>query len=488
VAVRPAFDGADVASRPGMSRVGASFLRGIARPWHGSSLASQFLFAGGLVALLAMLLVSLLVTSLIERAVTRSAAATTALYVDSIIAPLLPDMQKNAVLDDVVRRALDETLGQGALGSRLVAMRLWAPDGRILYAKDDLLIGRHFELTPDLKRAFTGEMVANYGHYDTLDKNDALPGGPLLEIYNPILQPWSGNVVAVLEFYERADDLQSALAGARLKSWFAVAAVTALFFLLLSVIVLRGSHTIDRQAGDLTARVSELTGLLEQNRALHARVRRASQRVTSLNESYLRRLGADLHDGPAQLIALASLRLDSEALLADGRPRDARESEVEQIRTSLGEALQEIRTLCHGLVLPHIETADFRDVVSRAIDAYEQRTGSKVERSMDTADIPVPLSQRICVYRFLQEALNNGYRHCREAHQSVVIECRGTKLHISVSDDGHGFDPDTVKAGSIGIAGMRERIESLGGQFDLYTSPAGTKLAMTLDIEENHEW
>jgi signal transduction histidine kinase len=57
-----------------------------------------------------------------------------------------------------------------------------------------------------------------------------------------------------------------------------------------------------------------------------------------------------------------------------------------------------------------------------------------------------------------------------------------------VSDDGHGFDPDTVKAGSIGIAGMRERIESLGGQFDLYTSPAGTKLAMTLDIEENHEW
>jgi signal transduction histidine kinase len=487
VAVRLAFDDAGVARRSGTRRAGTRFLHWITRPWQGSSLASQFLIAGGLVALLAMLLVSLLVTSLIERAVTRGAAATTALYVDSVIAPLLPDMQENAVLDDVVRRALDETLGQGALGRRLVAMRLWAPDGRILYAKEDRLIGRRFKITPDLEHAFAGGMVANYGHYDVLDKNAPLPGGPLLEIYNPILQPWSGNVVAVLEFYERADDLQSALAGARLKSWLAVAAVTVLFFLLLSAIVLRGSRTIDRQASDLTARVSELTNLLEQNRALHARVRRASQRITSLNESYLRRLGADLHDGPAQLIALASLRLDSEALLADGAPRGARESEVEQIRTSLAEALQEIRTLCHGLVLPHIETADFQGAVSRAIDGYEQRTGAKVERPVGVVDIPIPLSQRICVYRFLQEALNNGYRHCRGAHQSVAVERRGTELHISVADNGHGFDPDKVEPGSIGIAGMRERIESLGGRFDLNTSPAGTRLAMTLDIEENHE-
>lgn len=483
---RSALDDAKVVRWPGTFGAGTGFLARITRSWRRYSLASQFLFAGGLVALFAMLLVSLLVTSLIERAVTRSAGATTALYVDSVVAPLLPDMQKSVVLDDVVRRALDETLGQGALGSRLVGMRLWARDGRILYAKENSLIGHRFEITPDLARAFAGEMVANYDHYDVLDQNEKLPAGPLLEIYNPILQPWSGEVVAVLEFYERADDLQAALAGARLKSWLAVAAVTALFFLLLSAIVLRGSRTIDRQAGDLTARVSELTTLLEQNRALHARVRRASQRVTSLNESYLRRLGADLHDGPAQLIALASLRLDSEALLADDTARNVREGEVEQIRTSLGEALQEIRTLCHGLVLPHIETSDFPRVVSHAIDAYEQRTGCKVERHMADADLSMPLSQRICVYRFLQEALNNGYRHCRGANQSVVVDRRGTKLAISVSDDGPGFDPDKVKTGSIGIAGMRERVESLGGLFDLRTSPGGTKLTMTLDIEENH--
>jgi signal transduction histidine kinase len=476
--------GDNPAPRPRLSR--ADLLHRIARPWKGS-LASQFLWTGGLVALCAMLLVSLLVTTLIERAVTRGAAATTALYVDSVVAPLLPDMQEKTVLDDVVRRALDETLGQGALGRRLVAMRLWAPDGTVLYAKEDFLIGRRFAITPDLARAFGGKMVANYEHYDVLDKSAARPDGPLLEIYNPILQPWSGEVVAVLEFYERADDLQAALVGARLKSWLAVAAVTALFFLLLSAIVIRGSRTIDRQASDLTQRVSELTDLLEQNRSLHARVRRASQRLPSLNESYLRRLGADLHDGPAQLIALASLRLDSEALLADGAPPGAREKEIDQIRSFLGEALQEIRTLCHGLVLPHLDAADFGEVVSRAIEAYEQRTGCKAERHMGALDIAVPLPQRICVYRFLQEALNNGYRHCRGAPQRVEIGIRGGEIDISVSDAGQGFDADRLEAGGIGIAGMRERIESLGGRFDLSTSPAGTRLAMTLDTEENHD-
>jgi signal transduction histidine kinase len=434
-----------------------------------------------------MILIGLLVTTLIERAATRNAAATTALYVDSIIAPLLPDMKSNIVLDDVVRRALDETLGQGALGGRLAAMRLWAPDGTVLYADDKAIIGRRFQVTPDLGRAFAGEMVANYDRYDVLGETDRRPAGPVLEVYNPILQPWSGEVVAVMELYERADDLQSALASARLRSWLAVAGVTALFFLLLGVIVLRGSRTIDRQAQALAGRVAELTDLLEQNRALHARVQGATQRATSLNESYLRRLGPDLHDGPAQLIALASLRLDSATLLAEETRRCAREAEVERIRACLGEALTEIRTLCGGLVLPQIETARLAEVVRRAVGAYEERSGMRVALAMDRADIALPLSQRICIYRFLQEALNNGYRHCRGARQSVTLRRRGPELSIAVADDGPGFDPAGVKEGSIGIAGMRERIESLGGRFDLDTSPRGTTLALRLALDEEEE-
>lgn len=295
-----------------------------------------------------MLVVGAAVTFLIERAVTRNAAATTALYVDSVIAPLLPDMRASAVLDDVVRRALDETLGHGELSRRLAEMRLWALDGTILYAQEDSLIGRRFPVTPGLGQAFAGKIVANYDRSDVLDGSSTTPAGPLLEIYNPILQPWYGDVVAVIEFYERAEELEATLAAAKLRSWAAVSAVTSLFFLALSAIVLRGSRTIDRQVSDLNHRVAELTGFLAQNRALHRRVQRATQEATALNESYLRRLGADLHDGPAQFVALAAMRLDSELLLAADADPKRRKDEIRSIRGRLAEALDEIRAICRG--------------------------------------------------------------------------------------------------------------------------------------------
>ncbi|RVD34765.1 sensor histidine kinase, partial [Mesorhizobium sp. M4B.F.Ca.ET.019.03.1.1] len=104
---------------------------GFLRRWGRLSLALQFFIASGVGLLAAMLLVGLWVTSQIRDGVMRNSAATTALYVDSVIAPLLPDMRKSRELSDTVKRALDETLGQGALGKRLVSFKLWRRDGMI---------------------------------------------------------------------------------------------------------------------------------------------------------------------------------------------------------------------------------------------------------------------------------------------------------------------------------------------------------------------
>src|SRR5262245_47561076 len=104
--------------------------------WNSRSLAAQFLLAGGLASLIVMALVGAVVTGVVRESVLRSSAAATALYVDSVIAPILPDMQKSEVLDDTVTRALDETLGQGALGKRLFAFRLWRRDGTVLYSNE----------------------------------------------------------------------------------------------------------------------------------------------------------------------------------------------------------------------------------------------------------------------------------------------------------------------------------------------------------------
>jgi signal transduction histidine kinase len=448
----------------------------LSRTLLGASLFAQFVAVGGVVAVVAAIIAGTVVTSVIERGVTRNAAATTALYVDSVIAPLLPDMRVSGPLEGVVRRALDETLGEGALGDRLVEMRLWSLDGEVLYAHDEMVVGKRFAVSEGLRQASSGQIVANYNRFDSLGSKSA-PTEPLLEIYNPILQPWSGEVVAVIEFYEKAGELEATLASARLRSWAVVAMVTCIFFGSLSLIVLRGNNTIEHQARALNNRLAELVGM-------HRRLRRATQHATTLNENHLRRLGADLHDGPAQSIALAAMRLDSELVLGNATNSLRREEEIQAIRDRLNEALEEIRTICRGLVLPQIESSSFATVVERAIEEYEKRTGATVRRGIANDIDHVALPQRICAYRFVQEGLANGHHHCPDAGQTVTAEEMASRLHLRVSDDGPGFDPEAVSPQSMGIAGLRGRIESLGGTFEIDTSSAGTTLSMILDLEE----
>ncbi|ACI54684.1 putative signal transduction histidine kinase [Rhizobium leguminosarum bv. trifolii WSM2304] len=455
------------------------------RRWNARSLASQFFIAGGLISIAAMFLVGLLVTHLIEEAVIYNSGAATALYVDSVVAPLLPDMQTASFLDEGSAQALDETLGQGALGRRLVSFKLWRSDGTVLYSNEKELVGKTFAVNDKLRKAFAGSLVARYEIADDpeSEKERAL-GKPLMEIYNPVLQPWSGQAVAVIEFYETAQGLGDSLTNARLRSWAAVAALTAIFFLILAVLVFRVSRTIEAQRKDLKERVNDLSALLAENRGLQRRLQRASQRVAALNETYLRSIGADLHDGPAQHIAYASLRLDSDMLINASTPPEAREKELAWIRSSLAEAMTEIRNICSGLVLPQIEKSSITEIVARVVEAHQHKTETRVETIIDD-DGPEPApAVKICIYRFVQEALNNAYRHGGGIQQTVSAVSHNGHVHVEVSDRGDGFDPMEVRPTSLGLVGLRERIDSLGGSFDVKTGEGGTTVTMTFEPME----
>ncbi|MDI6024734.1 sensor histidine kinase [Corticibacterium sp. UT-5YL-CI-8] len=454
--------------------------------WNGQSLARQFVLAGGLVSIVAMIIVGVLVTALIRTSVTRNAAAATALYVDSIIAPLLPDIQRSTELDGSVQQALDETLNMGALGRRLVEFKIWRADGTILYSKDKSLIGKRYGPSKDLRDAWQGRVIAQLDEFDAVEaKTEGARGVSLLEIYSPILQPWSGEVVAVSEFYEIADEFRADMQRALWRAWAVVAAVTAAIFGTLATIVLRGSRTIDQQRLALAERVKELSGLLAANDALRARVQHAAERATASNEQYLRRIGADLHDGPAQLVALASLTMDS-AVFDAGAPARKRKTAVEAIRRSLEDAMMEIRSICNGLILPSIETAELRDIVALAVAAHEQRTLTKVEvlqRGDERRLLPLTAPQKICVYRFVQEGLNNAYRHAGGVGQTVDLNCGKGLLSLVVTDSGPGFDLKRAQGEGLGLAGLRDRIESLGGTFSIQTSTSGTRLSMILKTD-----
>ncbi|MDX8447927.1 sensor histidine kinase [Mesorhizobium captivum] len=459
-------------------------LKRLVQVWSGLSLAWQFVIAGGIGLLAVMLVVGLWVTSQIREGVMHNSATTTALYVDSVIAPLLPDLRKSRELDDTVKRALDETLGQGALGKRLVSFKLWRRDGMVLYSDDSALIGKTFAPNPNLVSAFAGNVVAEYNDLDDDPEagEEKAVNAPLFEIYNPVREPWSGQVVAVSEFYEIADDFQETLNSALRWTWLVVAGATAASLALLSGIVFRGSRTIQTQRAALEAKVTELQAALAQNSSLRQRVQRASRRATAINERYLRRIGADLHDGPAQLVALAALRMDSPVLVDPATPKPRREAEIAGIHKTLGEAMREIRGICNGLVLPQIETQAVADNLRLAVAEHERRTDTKVLLTLPERLPELGTSEKISIYRFVQEGLNNAYRHGKGKGQQVRATMKGGKLLVEVQDAGPGFDP--ARSEGLGLAGLRERIESIGGQFETLSGPGGTRLVITLSVEE----
>jgi hypothetical protein len=91
---------------------------------------------------------------------------------------------------------------------------------------------------------------------------------------------------------------------------------------------------------------------------------------------------------------------------------------------------------------------------------------------------------KITLYRILQEALSNGFRHGDGAGQQVSLDCRDGHLLAEIADNGGGFDPRVVSTEHLGLVGMRERVEILGGLFEMESAPGrGTVIRTRLPLE-----
>jgi signal transduction histidine kinase len=457
------------------------------------TLAQQFAIAGSVVLFAGMVAIGLWVTRQIQDGVIGNIAATTALYVDSVISPLAQELTQRDTLSPEARADLDALVKKSNFGKRIVSLKIWKPGGLIAYASHPEMIGKVFPTTPNLVRGWKGELSAEFGKL--LDEADALEraaGLPLVEIYSPLRESGTGRVIAVAEFYETVTTLKQIQFRATLSSWAVVATVTISMLTLLFVIVLRGSMTIQNQRQALVQRIQELSRLLTQIEELRNRVQQASRRTTEINESYLRRISADLHDGPAQLLALAALHLDKlkPPVTNISQAASDQKTYLEIVRESLTSALTELRDICTGLTLPELDELAPADVLRNATHAHERRTDTTVELAVHSVPDELARSMKICVYRFIQEALNNAFSHAGGRGQAVDCRYQGGMLEVTVTDTGPGFDPSqkTETEYGLGLPGLRERIESLGGTLNIFSAPGqGTRLTMYCRLHDE-EW
>ena len=446
----------------------------------------QFLLAGAVVMTAGMLIVGFWVSARIEQAVVQNSATSAALFMESFISPLGQELAQDDSLSEPAQQALSEIFEGTSIGERVVSYKIWKPGGLVVHASDAALIGNVFTPSDDLERAWTGSIASSFEDLNDLeDEAEAALGVPLLEVYSPIRELWTGQIIAVAEFYERADVLAMDLVDARRKSWLVVGSTFLCSGLLLLGIVQAGGTTIREQRRQLQDQLIRTEAMSQQNLDLRQKVVFASSRATAQTERTIRRIGFDLHDGPAQYLALASLRLDG--ALGDKKTIGP---DANEVRNSLDKALSEIRIISRGLALPDLDTLDVGTLVRRAIADHEKQTEMTIELAMPDAGGPrLTYAQKLCVYRFLQETLSNAARHAKVQSAVVRVTFEGTEFAVVVSDAGLGFDPDTAlkvrSDGGQGLLGLVDRAESIGGSLTIKsTETAGTNLTLILPLSE----
>lgn len=459
-----------------------------------SSLTARFSFFSLLVLLVTMLAIGVWLTLRIEVATLDRSSQLTGTYMQILMGPHLRRLEAGGWQDEEALAALDAHFRDQAVLEEVPVIKVWRPDGTVVYSNNPKLIGRQFAVGNDLKRALAGEVVSGISELDD-DENlyERELARQLTEIYVPVRRLQDGEVYAVAEFYISVSSLNAMIDTARMQTWGVVGGLAAVAYFLLLGMMRQAGRTMRNQRDELRSYSQRLQALLQENRRMNDKVMAAGANATAVNERYLQRLSADLHDGAGQDLALVLLRLEElrdrcrPCFMPDGSADEAiTANEFDTIMAALQSALQDVRSLSNGLRLSAIDTASVGEIIQRAVRDYRRKTGRRVEVTLEGDDKDAPQPVKITLYRVVQEALVNGFLHAGETvDQKVALKVTETRLRLEVIDNGCGFmvAGTLVAGGRLGLVGMRDRVELLGGDFNCYSKPGeGTTISVTLPL------
>ena len=227
----------------------------------------------------------------------------------------------------------------------------------------------------------------------------------------------------------------------------------------------------------LLSDLGQETGLVLKNARLTAELvqrldelQASRQRLVTAQDTERRRLERNLHDGAQQNLVALKLKIALARNLAATDPQKA-QAALDELSGEANEAIETLRELARGLYPPILA----QDGLIAAIEAQARRTPLPVE--VVGGPLPrYPQQTEASVYFCVLEALQNIVKHANATKASVCFEPQPGRLIFSVSDDGRGVDPTRIRSGS-GMQNMRDRIEVLGGELRVESSPTtGTRV------------
>jgi signal transduction histidine kinase len=190
----------------------------------------------------------------------------------------------------------------------------------------------------------------------------------------------------------------------------------------------------------------------------NARLRQQAERAAVLEER--ERLARELHDSVTQLLYSLGLYAETGQRLATAGETQGVTDYLQRIGATAQQALKEMRVLIYGLRPPLLEQEGLAGALQARLDGVERRSGIQASLRVE-GQVDLPAEAEAELYHIAQEALNNALRHGAAGTVTVYIRAGRDAIELEVVDDGVGFD--TAQAGGLGLIGMAERAQRLGG-------------------------
>jgi signal transduction histidine kinase len=238
----------------------------------------------------------------------------------------------------------------------------------------------------------------------------------------------------------------------------------------------------------LRARVRVFAALHRKTRqleALNREMRDLSSGMIRLRDAERRRIARELHDGLGQ--ELSAAKMTTHAILKASELSQAKEQAVEA-GILIDSAAKQVRSISHLLHPPLLDEVGLRSALLAYVEGLTKRSGIETSIKIDPPDFPrlVP-DLEIAIFRIVQEALTNVFRHSGAHHAEVTLLIEGAQVVVKVSDDGKGitdqiagFWPGSI---GVGLSGMRQRIKEFAGVLQLKNGNPGTVIEATVPIK-----
>jgi PAS domain S-box-containing protein len=220
--------------------------------------------------------------------------------------------------------------------------------------------------------------------------------------------------------------------------------------------------------------------LLQENLRLYAR------QITRAQEEERKRIARELHDDPIQAMVVLSRQIDD--ITSSERLGSKCEARLEGIREEVDEIMDKIRHFTQDLRPPTIDYLGLLPALRELVSQCESQSGIQCTMRTTGAEKHFAEEDELLIYRLVQEALRNVWRHSGAKKARVLVRFADEKTRVEINDDGKGFEMEEglkfVKGGKIGLAGMQERADLLGGTLNINSSPGrGTKVVLEIPSE-----